>query len=138
MRLADIYLLYAEAIADTDPAPALEYVNKVHRRAYNLNPDAASVRDYTSLTATTIAAKNHPEDALANDPLKYERWAELFAEGQWWYDIRRWHLLENEMKVYKRTRYGTLIYQGERAYAQPIPQTEIEAYNGSMKQNYNY
>jgi len=31
-----------------------------------------------------------------------------------------------------------LIYQGERAYAQPIPQTEIEAYNGSMKQNYNY
>ena len=138
VRLADIYLLYAEAIADTDPATALEYVNKVHRRAYNLNPDAASVRDYTSLTATTIAAKNHPEDALANDPLKYERWAELFAEGQWWYDIRRWHLLENGMKVYKRTRYGTLIYQGERAYAQPIPQTEIEAYNGSMKQNYNY
>jgi len=138
VRLADIYLLYAEATADSDPATALEYVNKVHRRAYGLNPDAASPRDYASLSAQTIAARNHPEDALAGDPLKYERWAELFAEGQWWYDIRRWHLLENEMKVYRRTRYGNLVYQGERAYAQPIPISEIEAYNGTLKQNYNY
>lgn len=138
VRLPDIYLLYAEAIAGTDAATALEYVNKVHRRAYGLNPDTPSPRDYASLSAPTMAAKNHPEDILASDPLKYERWAELFAEGQWWYDIRRWHLLENEMKVYGRTRYGTLVYQGERAYAQPIPQSEIEAYNGSLKQNYNY
>lgn len=138
VRLADIYLLYAEAVADTDPGTALEYVNKVHRRAYNLPVDASSASDYASLSSPTMAARNHPEDLLANDPLKYERWAELFAEGQWWYDIRRWHLLENEMKVYKRTRYGTLVYQGERAYAQPIPQSEIEAYNGSLKQNYNY
>ncbi len=138
VRLADIYLLYAECIASTDASTALEYINKVHRRAYGLNPDAASDRDYRSLTDLTMAAKNHPDDALAKDPLKYERWAELFAEGQWWYDVRRWHLLENEIKVYKKTRYGNLIYQGERAYAQPIPQTEIEAYNGNLQQNYNY
>lgn len=138
VRLADIYLLYAEAIAGTDASTALEYVNKVHRRAYGLNPEVASDKDYVSLSDVTMAARNHPEDLLANDPIKYERWAELFAEGQWWYDIRRWHLLENEMKVYKRTRYGQLVYQGERAYAQPIPQSEIEAYNGNLRQNYNY
>lgn len=138
IRLADIYLLYAEAIASTDPSTALEYVNKVHRRAYGFSPDAASPSDYASLSDVTMAAKNHPEDLLANDPLKYERWAELFAEGQWWYDIRRWEMLENEMKVYKRTRYGTLVYQGERGYSQPIPQSEIEAYSGKLQQNYNY
>ena len=39
VRLADIYLLYAETIAATDAATALEYVNKVHRRAYGYAPD---------------------------------------------------------------------------------------------------
>lgn len=138
VRLADIYLLYAEAIAKTKPAEALEYVNKVHRRAYGYAPQSVSPVDYPSLSAPTMAAKNHPADLLANDPLKYERWAELFAEGQWWYDIRRWEILENEIKVYEKTRYGKLIYQGERAYAQPIPQSEIDAYNGNLPQNYNY
>lgn len=138
VRLADIYLLYAEAIASTDPNTALEYVNKVHRRAYGFDANTVSTVDYQSLTAETMAAKNNPQDLLANDPIKYERWAELFAEGQWWYDIRRWKILENEMNVYKETRYGKLSYQGERAYAQPIPQSEIEAYNGTLQQNYNY
>ena len=138
VRLADIYLLYAEAIASSNPSEALEYVNKVHRRAYGLNPNQASAKDYKSLTDQTMAARNHPDDALARDVIKYERWAELFAEGQWWYDVRRYHLLENEIKVFKETRYGKLVYQGERAYAQPIPQSEIDAYNGGIQQNYNY
>ena len=138
VRLADIYLLYAEAVAATDPATALEYINKVHRRAYGYSPEGVSPVDYASLTAPTMAARNNPQDLLANSPLRYERWAELFAEGQWWYDIRRWEILENEMKVYKTTRYGTLTYHGERAYAQPIPKSEIEAYNGNLQQNYNY
>ena len=138
VRLADIYLLYAETIAATDAATALEYVNKVHRRAYGYAPDAASPVDYASLSAQTMAARNNPQDLLANNPLRYERWAELFAEGQWWYDIRRWEILENEMKVYKKTRYGNLTYMGERGYAQPIPKSEIEAYNGNLPQNYNY
>ena len=138
VRLADIYLLYAETIAATDAATALEYVNKVHRRAYGYAPDATSPVDYASLSAQTMAARNNPQDLLANNPLRYERWAELFAEGQWWYDIRRWEILENEMKVYKKTRYGNLTYIGERGYAQPIPKSEIEAYNGNLPQNYNY
>lgn len=137
IRLADLYLLYAEAVKDTRPAEALEFVNRVHRRAYGYDPSVASPVDYASLNSPTCAARNNPADALANDVIKYERWAEMFAEGQWWFDVRRWELLENEMKVYKTTRYGTLVYQ-ERAYAQPIPLTEIERYNGGLVQNYNY
>lgn len=138
VRLADIYLLYAEAIADKDPATALEYVNKVHRRAFGYAPDSTSPADYQSLTDATPAAANNSSDMLAHDIIKYERWAELFAEGQWWYDIRRWEILENEITCFKKTRYGNLVYQGERAYSQPIPQSEIDAYNGTLQQNYNY
>lgn len=138
IRLADLYLLYAEAIVDNDPSKALEFVNKIHRRAYGADPDASSNYDYKSLSDQTCAAIWEPDDILAHDVIKYERWAELFAEGQWWYDIRRYEILENEMKVYKETRYGTLNYMGERCYAQPIPLTEIERYNGNLQQNYNY
>lgn len=137
IRLADIYLLYAEAIASTNPSKALEYVNKVHRRAYGVDPETPSQYDYKSLTDATPAAANNPSDLLAHDPVKYERWAELFAEGQWWYDVRRYEILENEMKVFDKTRYGSPVYM-ERSYAQPIPLTEIERYNGAIQQNYNY
>ena len=138
VRLADLYLLYAEAIAKTDPQTALEYVNKVHRRAYGYDPNGTSPFDYTSLNAATCAAVWEPNEVLAHDVIKYERWAELFGEGQWWYDVRRYEILENEMSVFKETRYGKLQYLGERGYAQPIPLTEIERYNGNLQQNYNY
>lgn len=75
---------------------------------------------------------------LGHDVIKYERWAEMFAEGQWWYDVRRWEILPNEVKVYPTSTYGTAEYLGERAYAQPIPLTEIERYNGNLKQNTGY
>ncbi len=139
VRLADIYLLYAEAIAPTNAGEALKYVNRVHRRAYGADPYAeSSPYDYRSLTDATCAAANFPDDILARDVIKYERWAELFAEGQWWFDVRRYEILPNESKVYADTRYGRNEYLGERGYAQPVPLTEIERYNGNLKQNYNY
>lgn len=137
IRLADIYLLYAEAIAASKPEVALEYVNKVHRRAYGCNPDQASQYDYSSLSDRTMAAVSDSQDILANDVIKYERWAEMFQEGQWWFDVRRYEILENECRHYKKTMMGTITYY-ERGYAQPIPRAEIEAYNGNLQQNYNY
>ncbi len=52
--------------------------------------------------------------------------------------MRRYQIPENEMKVFKDTRYCKLQYLGKRCYAQPIPLTEIERYNGNLPQNYNY
>lgn len=135
VRLADIYLLYAEVLKDSDSSTALEYINKIHRRAYDYPIDQPSPIDYTSLTDRT---KAEPDDHLANDPLKYERWAELFAEGQWWFDIRRWEIGEQEMKYFKENRNGSLIWRGIDCYVQPIPKTEIERYNGNIKQSGNY
>jgi hypothetical protein len=133
LRLADIYLLYAEASIKTGAnAIALEYINKVHRRAYNSNPDNPSRYDYNSLSATTKA----PDAALKNDPLKYERWAELFGEGTWWFDVSRWKLGKSEAAYYQKVTTGTLSWTDTK-YALPIPLREINN-NTAIKQNSGY
>jgi len=135
VRLADIYLLYAEALKDSLPVKALEYVNKVHRRAYNLPVDAPSAVDYKSFTDVTMAPAG---DHLHTDVLKYERWSELFAEGQWWFDVRRWEIGQKEVNYYKTTRNGPLTFSGIGYYVQPIPQTEIDRYHGALQQSEGY
>ncbi|MDR1543623.1 MAG: RagB/SusD family nutrient uptake outer membrane protein [Prevotellaceae bacterium] len=135
VRLADIYLLYAELIKDDNPATALEYVNKVHRRAYGYSPDVACPYDYTSLTERTKAYDL--TDPLANDVIKYERWAELFAEGQWWWDIRRWKIGNTEAEYYVETRHGPITWKGDMSYVQPIPLAELQ-YNENIQQTEGY
>lgn len=135
MRLADVYLLYAEACAKTgEEATALEYINKVHRRAYNRPIDVLSDVDYTSLTDATKAA-DHP--VLRNDPLKYERWAEFFGEGGWWFDVCRWKIGAVEAAYFEKVRSGSIKWADSRSYAQPIPVGEMEN-NPNMIQNPGY
>ncbi|MCF0051802.1 RagB/SusD family nutrient uptake outer membrane protein [Dyadobacter sp. LJ53] len=133
LRLADIYLLYAETLSHSgDNAMALEYINKVKRRAYGLPVNAPSAIDYKSLTGLTKAS----DAVLKNDPLKYERWAELFGEGHWWLDVRRWQIGDKEAAYYQRIRGGTIQWEATD-YAQPIPINEVTA-NVNMKQNAGY
>ncbi|MBR1564004.1 MAG: RagB/SusD family nutrient uptake outer membrane protein [Paludibacteraceae bacterium] len=135
IRLADIYLLYAELLQESDPATALEYVNKVHRRAYGYSPDAACPYDYSSLSDRTKTAD--AQDHLANDVIRYERWAELFAEGQWWFDVRRYRIGQKEADYYKETRHGPITWKGDCSYVQPIPQLELER-NKNIQQSEGY
>lgn len=135
IRMADIYLLYAELMAERNPSVALEYVNKVHRRAYGYPPDGASPVDYTSLGDRTKAYD--VTDPLAFNPLRYERWAELFAEGQWWFDIRRLRIGSSEADYYKETSHGPITWKGDCSYVQPIPQLELER-NHNMQQSSGY
>jgi tetratricopeptide (TPR) repeat protein len=73
-RLADQYLLYAEALNQKgDLANALKYLNLIHVRAGNTA--------YTATDFTTTAAM---EDAIL-----LERQYELFAEGKRWFDLVR-------------------------------------------------
>ena len=135
VRLADIYLLYAELVKDDNSALALEYINKVHRRAYGYSPDSPCPYDYTSLIQRTKTADTN--DHLAQDVLKYERWAELFAEGQWWWDIRRWKIGQAEADYYVETRHGNITWKGDESYVQPIPQLELER-NENIQQSAGY
>lgn len=132
LRLADVYLLYAEAlIKSNNPSLGLEYINKVHRRAYNQAVDVPSAYDYVTLTdrTKTVVAT----DILANDPLKYERWAELFGEGNWWLDVRRFNIGAQEVAYYKRVMGGPLVWDDNK-YSLPIPTLEINS-NSLIVQN---
>ncbi|MEQ8684549.1 MAG: RagB/SusD family nutrient uptake outer membrane protein [Imperialibacter sp.] len=123
LRLADVYLLYAEASIETgDIATGLEYINKVHRRAYNLPVDVPHPSDYVTLTDATKAVGD-PE--LGNNVLRYERFVELFGEGQKWTDTRRWKNGSAEAAIYQTVRGGMINWE-DTDYAQPIPTLEIE------------
>jgi hypothetical protein len=135
VRLADICLLYAELVKDDDPTLALEFVNKVHRRAYGFDPNVTCPYDYLSFNDRTKTADEN--DPLAYDVLKYERWAELFAEGQWWWDVRRWKIGASEAAYFKETRHGEITWKGDASYVQPIPQLELER-NENMQQSTGY
>jgi starch-binding outer membrane protein, SusD/RagB family len=135
VRLADIYLLYAELIKEDNPGTALEYINKVHRRAYGYLPDSPSPYDYKSLNDRTKTFDEN--DHLAYDVLKYERWAELFAEGQWWWDVRRWKIGPAEAGYFIETRHGNITWKGDESYVQPIPQLELER-NENIQQSAGY
>ena len=137
LRLADVYLLYAEAsAAGGDNATALEYLNKVKRRAYGLPINTASPTDYKSLSDQTMAID---DPVLGKNPLYYERWAELFNEGHWWFDVCRWRLGPSEAAYYKTAINvaGALTFDEAKAYSWPIPISEINA-NSKIKQNPGY
>ena len=122
-HLALVYL--AGCIAAT----ALEYVNKVKRRAYGYSPDGASPVDYGSLTDRTLTAD--ATDHLANDPLLYELWAEFFGEMRWWEDVRFLRLGKQEADYYKTVSgpgaAKTNIVWKDTNYAMPIPTSEFES-----------
>jgi hypothetical protein len=138
IRLAEVYLLYAEACMNTsDNTNALEYLNRVRRRAYGLPVATPSAIDYISLTdATPAASANDP--VLGHNPLYYERWAELFNEGEWWFDLCRWHLGPSEAAYYQTAlnnsaTSGTLTFNTAN-YAWPIPLKEINTNPAIAKQ----
>jgi starch-binding outer membrane protein, SusD/RagB family len=74
--LADVYLIYAEAILDVNPSEALTYVNLVRERA-----------GVTPLTTVTW-------DDIFNERIK-----EFAMEGQAWYEFTRLHYY-NPTKAY--------------------------------------
>ncbi len=80
MRLADVFLMYAEATNEISgpQGDAIDLVNRVRRRG-NLPP----------LGAAKIASK-----AAFFDAIEQERIVELVAEGHRSFDLRRWRALE--------------------------------------------
>jgi hypothetical protein len=143
LRLADVYLLYAEAsIKSGDNVNGLEYLNKVKRRAYGLPVNAPSSIDYKSLTDNTSAANPVSLDpVLGNNPLYYERWAELFNEGTWWFDVCRWKIGDSEAAYFGNalnvTQPLTATFTPSKSYLWPIPLSETNT-NSKIKQNPGY
>lgn len=132
-RLPEVYLYYAECLikAGGQDALALEYINKVHRRAYDVPVNTPSAYDYATLTSRTKTVE--ATDHLANNPLLYERWAEFLCEHNWWYEVRRLNIGPQEAAYYKKVNAGPLQWFPGN-YSWTIPTLEINS-NSLIVQN---
>lgn len=80
IRLADVYLLYAEALnqlGDGPNADAIQYLNLVRARSGMPNYEAENYKG--------SSAKEQFQNAI-----KYERRVEFYLESQRYFDLRRW------------------------------------------------
>jgi hypothetical protein len=125
IRLADVYLMYAEAsLGLGNTAVATEYVNKVRRRGWgedDYNSPGTMGEDLTTIDLPT---------------LQEERFKELFFEYDRWFDLCRWQILEQELTKYPTTRAGVVTYN-QHDYYLPIPEKQIKT-NPTLKQSEGY
>lgn len=95
-RLAEAYLIYAEASAMRDGAPsalALERLNVIKRRGYGYDPFTASPVDYPSgLDVNTF-----------RDIVIQERAYEFLVEGKRWWDLKRTGKVKEAMAAAGKT-----------------------------------
>ena len=126
MRMADLYLILAESLAEQNKDEALDWVNKVRARAsVNMPPRTA-------------------EDGGLVDLVRHERRVELAMEGQRLYDLLRWDALKdvfgdgNKVKLHYNSDYlpmsssdkfktvpGLAKYPSNHILF-PIPQDELD------------
>ena len=131
LRLADFYLYYAEACNEVDPGDpnVIEYLDRVRRRA--------GIPGYKELK------EQGKKDIIGNQEkqrwaIQRERQVEFLCEGQRYFDVRRWGLVNEYFnkaihgmnvnydgnEFFKRTEIVKRIF--DRQYFFPIPQGEID------------
>lgn len=102
MRLADLYLLYAEALNETgNPSAALPYLNQIRERA-----GLQSVE--SSWTHFSNNPSKYTSVAGMRDIIRQERGIELAFEGSRFWDLRRW---KTAAKILNAPIYGWNITQ---------------------------
>lgn len=134
MRLADIYLMYAEAANEAYGSgngrvpgatlSALEAVNKVRERAGQVQ------------TTATGGAHESFRKMILN-----ERAVEMCFEGQYWYDIRRWKIgpslhnmpiydmvFDKEWTNFTRNQVFTRVFEAPKHYWLPFPRALTQMY----------
>ena len=120
MRLADVYLMYAEALNATgQTATAYTYVDLVRQRA--------------GLEKLSVAKPNLTQPLFLAQ-LKHERVTELSGEGHRWEDLARWGDLGPQLAV-RDPGFSNFVV-GKHEFL-PIPQSDIDI-NPNLRQNPGY
>lgn len=143
MRLADLYLLYAECLNESEgpTATAMSYVNKVRERA------AIPSIEEAWKTYSIYPKKYTTKDGL-REIIQNERLIELSFEANRFWDLRRWKLAITEMNkpikgwnvrgMSTDAFYKTLLIYSptfrQRDYFWPISESEMTK-NPNLVQN---
>ena len=158
IRMADIFLMYAEACLKTgDVSTAVSYINKVRERAQGfcvttdadvsytmeLMDDAGRVFKTVQKAAGTYRIGLYPaslSEADAWTALRRERRLELGMEGHRFFDLARWGLVQEEVNAYYRHEEKVLpkfakCNVAKNFYCMPIPANEITTMEGKLVQN---
>ncbi|NGM60655.1 RagB/SusD family nutrient uptake outer membrane protein [Sphingobacterium sp. SGG-5] len=135
IRLADLYLMYAEALNESLPAPTAEvykYIDEVRVRT-GLKGVVESWQDYA------IDANKPLRQEGMREIIRRERLNELAFEGARFWDLKRWKLAETYMNrpvrglnirgetpedFYQETEIYPLTYK-KRDYLWPIKQSTL-------------
>lgn len=126
VRLADIYLMYAEVLNELneDRSLAVEYLNKVRRRVNMPELDPAGFTTYEKLL----------------DQIKHDRLVETCGEATRWYDLDRWGVLfdQTQINMIANERDAEFLnFKLGISHLFPIPNREIGLYPG-LTQNTGY
>lgn len=118
LRLADVYLMYAEVINELngDRSTAVEYMNKVRRRVNMRDLSVTTLNDYE----------------LLKEQLRHDRLVELCGECTRWNDLDRWgdiHTQEGVNKLAERDE-DFQTYKVGQTHLYLIPQHEISLFPG--------
>jgi len=142
VRLADLYLLYAEALNESSgPGAAYEWIDRVRERA-----------DLKGVVESWAASSNQPGKPTTKEGLRDiiqdERMIELVFEGQRFWDLRRWkrasEFLNKEILGWNvegttTDTYYNIVSSGtykflQRDYLWPIAEADLIA-NSNLIQN---
>lgn len=112
IRLADLYLLYAEALNESQgPVPDVhQYINMIRARA-GLGTVANSWTQFSS-NPTKFSTQSGMRDII-----RQERMIELAFEGQRFWDLRRWK--EAAREINSQVRGWSLSQEAPAAYYRP-------------------
>ncbi|WP_422080901.1 RagB/SusD family nutrient uptake outer membrane protein [Ulvibacterium sp.] len=119
IRLADTYLMYAEAVYASDPTTAIEFVNRVRRRARGTAPDNVLPDLDPTLTGQALL-----------DAIYHERRVELAGEGFRFHDLIRTGRAESLLSEFGFTAGINEVV--------PIPATQVTLSKGVLAQNNGY
>ncbi len=138
LRLADVYLLYAEALIKTDGSKteALFYLNKIRERARNTPGDPA-------ITPPTNLLKDYEHSDFSNDQdfllaIEKERRVELAFENHRWFDLVRTERAKERMIEEQAVDGYPPFEWDDKMLTYPIPMTVMQSNPGKIIQNKGY
>ena len=144
IRLADVILMAAECEVELNNLPeALKYVNAIRIRASKL---PGKLTD-TGVPAAKYNVKPYlafTDQDQARRAVRFERRLELAMEGHRFYDLVRWGIAKDVIAAYSTFEGGILPtfkninFTPGKNEIFPIPQVEINASMGNLKQNPGY
>ena len=138
LRLADIYLLYAEALVRTggDKNKAVDYLNKIRQRARNTTGDPAITDAPADLLRDYAPAEFADNEALLL-AIEQERRIELAFEAHRWFDLVRTGRARACMELQQFDEVGTFTWDDNKLFY-PIHEQVMQQNPGKIIQNRGY